>query len=253
MNIVKGTCRRCHTEKKTPKKFSAENNMDPGDVPEELKGLTEIEEMLIAQVFTVMSVYRLRGGQNGYRGNIINFPQDVHEFTKWLPRNPFSLDVLVVQRQSSNETTAYRDFYVRRDKVARALVWLKANNRYYEDIIIDNEILQSLPENGSIVSQFTQIQNDQAIDEIFEQNPNDQAIDEILGNEDEAISRTFVPSRTSTRREEVAINDTLDQMQSNNPPILWPEIDGFPINEFQTPRYIARAFPTLYPYGNGDL
>jgi len=35
--------------------------MDPGDVPEELQGLTEIEEMLIAQVFTVMSVYRLRG------------------------------------------------------------------------------------------------------------------------------------------------------------------------------------------------
>jgi len=112
MNIVKGTCRRCHTEKKTPKKFSAENNMDPGDVPEELKGLTEIEEMLIAQVFTVMSVYRLRGGQNGYRGNIINFPQDVHEFTKRLPQNPSSLDVLIVQRQSSNETTAYRDFYV---------------------------------------------------------------------------------------------------------------------------------------------
>jgi hypothetical protein len=46
-------------EKKSPKKFSGENNMDPGDVPEELKGLTEIEEMLIIQVFTVMSVYRL--------------------------------------------------------------------------------------------------------------------------------------------------------------------------------------------------
>ncbi len=37
--------------------------MDPGDVPEELKELSEIEEMLIAQVFTVMTVYRLRGGQ----------------------------------------------------------------------------------------------------------------------------------------------------------------------------------------------
>ena len=42
------TCRRCHTEKHVPKKFSADNNMDPGEVPDELKGLTEIEEMLIA-------------------------------------------------------------------------------------------------------------------------------------------------------------------------------------------------------------
>jgi hypothetical protein len=57
-------CRRCYTEKTEPKKFSAENNMDPGEIPNELKGLTEIEEMLIAQVFSVMTVYRLRGGQS---------------------------------------------------------------------------------------------------------------------------------------------------------------------------------------------
>src|SRR3989337_1278848 len=78
MILVKEMCRRCYTEKTLPKKFSAENNMDPGDVPEELKGLTEIEEMLIAQVFTVMSVYQLRGGQNAYTGNVINFTQDIH-------------------------------------------------------------------------------------------------------------------------------------------------------------------------------
>jgi len=49
-------------EKMNPKKFFKENNMDPGVVPEELKGLTKIEEMLIAQVFTVMTVYRLQEG-----------------------------------------------------------------------------------------------------------------------------------------------------------------------------------------------
>ncbi|PKC02844.1 hypothetical protein RhiirA5_363767 [Rhizophagus irregularis] len=52
--------------------------------------------MLIAQVFMVMSVYRLRGEQNGYKGNVINFLHDVREFTRHLPRNPSSLDVLVV-------------------------------------------------------------------------------------------------------------------------------------------------------------
>ena len=44
-------CRRCYNERKAiVKKFSSNNNMDPGDIPEELQGLTEIEEMLIAQV-----------------------------------------------------------------------------------------------------------------------------------------------------------------------------------------------------------
>ena len=58
MNLVKEMCRRCFTEKISPNKFSKENNsMDPGVVPEELKGLTEIEEMLITQVFMVMAVY----------------------------------------------------------------------------------------------------------------------------------------------------------------------------------------------------
>ncbi len=51
-----------NTSPEETKKFSDKNNMDPRDVSEELQGLTEIEEMLIAQVFTVMSVYRLRGG-----------------------------------------------------------------------------------------------------------------------------------------------------------------------------------------------
>ncbi|CAG8631130.1 2788_t:CDS:2, partial [Rhizophagus irregularis] len=37
----------------TLKKFFADNNMDLGEVPEELKGLTEIEEMLIAQIFPI--------------------------------------------------------------------------------------------------------------------------------------------------------------------------------------------------------
>ena len=41
--------------------------MDPDDILDELKGLTEIEEILIAQVFTVTTVYRLREEQTGYR------------------------------------------------------------------------------------------------------------------------------------------------------------------------------------------
>ncbi len=33
----------------------------------------------------------------------------------------------------------------------------------------------------------------------------------------------------------------------------WPSIDSSPINEFKTPGYITTAFPTLFPYGLGDL
>ncbi|CAG8503777.1 4193_t:CDS:2 [Paraglomus occultum] len=173
--LVKGKCQRCYSEKIMPNKFSADNNMDPGDIPEELQDLTEIEEMLIARAFTVMSIYRLRGGQYGYRGNVVNFPQDICEFATRLPRHPIVIG-------SSNHTTpfcydltAFRDFTVRRAKVACAL------------------------------------------------------------------------------REELAIKSTLNRIQFENPPMTWPQIDNSPINEFQTPGYIAMAFPTLYPTGKADL
>src|SRR5579862_7106014 len=225
------------------KKFSKDNDMDPGEVPEELQGLTDIEEMLIAQVFTVMSIYRLRGGQHGYRGNIINFPQDVQEFTTHLPRQPSTLNVLVVRRQSENDPTAFRDFRVRRDKVARALLWLKENNNYYENINIDNETLESLPEDDSIINMLPQLPDDQ----IRNDNP------ENTENDDDGISRSFVPLLPATQREEVAINDTLERLQNQSQHITWPEINGSPINEFQTIGYIARAFPTLYLTGIADL
>jgi hypothetical protein len=186
-----------------------------------------------------MSVYRLRGGQHGYRGNVISFPQDVQEFATHLPRNPSLLDVLVIRRQSaSNNSAGYRDFKVRRAKVTRALYWLKGNNRYYKDIIIDNEILRSLPVDGSV--------DDRLQNKIIAEDLDD-------NEEGDVITRTFVPFLPSAHREEVAIQNALDRVQNESSPTEWPQINNNPINEFQTPGYIACAFPTLYPTGCADL
>ncbi|PKY59079.1 hypothetical protein RhiirA4_304738, partial [Rhizophagus irregularis] len=115
-------------------------------------------------------------------------------------------------------------------------------NPYYNDIIIDTDLLETLPENDSIFNMLPQLQDD----ELGEDDG-----DNIEDGED--VSRTFVPSMPSTQREGEAINATLDRMQNDNPPSLWPEIEGVPINEFHTPGYMVRAFPTLYPYGRADL
>ena len=58
--------------------------------------------------------------------------------------------MLVVHHQSASNSAGFRNFKVCRAKVACALCWLKENNCYYEDIIIDDKILQSLSVNGSI-------------------------------------------------------------------------------------------------------
>jgi hypothetical protein len=148
--------------------------------------------------------------------------------------------VLVVRRQSA-DGSAFRDFNVCRDKITQALSWLKINNRYYADIVIDSEMLKLLPDNGPIDDYLLQVQRN-------DDNSNDD------DNETEnMVTRNFVPVVPSSNREDDAINEAIARMQAKTTPIEWPNINGTSVNEFRTPGYITRAFPTLYPYGNADL
>ena len=69
--------------------FTAANNVDAGQVPDELKELTMVEIMLIARVQVVMRVYQLKAngqaGQYCYTGNIINVEQDINHVARCLP------------------------------------------------------------------------------------------------------------------------------------------------------------------------
>ena len=84
--------------------------MHPGDVQTCLQEMTQIEEMLIAQTYPIMSVYRKHGGQWGYKGHVLNLP---HGFLQTLPCSVLFLTSMFT-----------------------ALQWLKPNNpcllRYYD-------------------------------------------------------------------------------------------------------------------------
>ena len=131
-------CYRCKRDKKSPRKFSAENDMDPGIVPEQLRGLTQVEEMLISRVCPIMRVYRKHGGQRGYKGHVLNLPQDIPSFLNRLPSRVADLPVLIVRRHGVEDT--HRDFTVRRHKVLEAVLWLKTNNLFFKDIEIDRDV-----------------------------------------------------------------------------------------------------------------
>ncbi len=54
--------------------------MIPRQAPPCLLGLSQVEEMLIARACPIMCVYRKHGGQRGYRGHVLNLPQDIQQF-----------------------------------------------------------------------------------------------------------------------------------------------------------------------------
>ena len=53
-------CSRCRRDKKVPKVWSYENNMDPMCVPEELSGMSDAEQMLIARLAPTVHVHMLK-------------------------------------------------------------------------------------------------------------------------------------------------------------------------------------------------
>lgn len=55
--------------------------MDPGEVPAQISSLSDIEQQLISQVHSAMSVYKVKGQQLAYSDNVLTFRhKQLHRF-----------------------------------------------------------------------------------------------------------------------------------------------------------------------------
>ena len=91
--------------------------------------------MLIAKVCPIMSVYRIHGGQRGYRGRVLNLLQDIPSFLNKLLSRVSDLPIFVVRRHEVDNS--HMDFTVRSHQVLEAVLWLITNNPYFKDLEID--------------------------------------------------------------------------------------------------------------------
>ena len=205
--------------------------------------------MLISAVIPTMALYQLPHGQYGYRGHIINLPQDIDSFARIVPCYPKDLDVIIIRKEGT--AGSHKDFRVRRSKVLHALQWLIANNIYYCCIQLDQDALSVLPEDGDISSLVS----------VTVQPPPDISNEQPVEPEDPysaILSQTFVPMNYQRATEQEVIRQSVEQHQSHQPtqssPVLmWPQSADTPINEFHTEGYITCAFPTLFPTGKADF
>jgi hypothetical protein len=192
--------------------YSPENDMHPGVVPPCLQNLTQVEEMLIARACPIMCVFHKHGGQRGYKGHVVNLPQNVQGFLDTLPANVNDLPLLIVRRQGAHDT--YADFKVRRDRVLSALLWLKENNRCYSDIVISEDALERLPENAVPPDLLM-------IEKCADENP-----DATEANSNDSFSdlytHSFLPSPAQQRTED----NTIRSIINGENPLDWPAIEG---------------------------
>ena len=147
-------CARCKSDKETPGKFSKENKMVPSKVPDSLKDLIQVEEMLISRAFPVMQIHtKPSGGQQGCKDHVINLPNDDQKLADILPRYPKDIPVIVFKFNGKDSKS--QELKVRRNNVENALTWLtgtnengEPNNFLYENVTIYCDLLESLPVDG---------------------------------------------------------------------------------------------------------
>ena len=128
-------------------------------LPPELLDLTLGEQLFLARGHTVQRLHTLpaqsapEARQQGLRGNVISFPQSSAEVFSRLPPDPaLAADFLTVifPDASLANLSGCPEYTIRREKVFRALLWLRAHNPYYADIDIDQAALDALPEHGHL-------------------------------------------------------------------------------------------------------
>ena len=222
--------------------------MIPAAIPRELQGLTQTEEMLIARALPMMCVYVRPGGQRGYSGHCINLPRRVEHFASKLPRYPKDLAVIVVQMKGKNNST--KDLKVRRTVIHDALMWLQTHNPLYKELELDQEALNTLPENG-VPQDFITLDTEEEIDSVCEHDNN--SLNDA-SNDDQVYNGTtemtsFLPLAEQQQQEIQAIRNELSEQQ----PLQWPTVEGAnPLSEYDTPFLASMAFPTFFPDCAGD-
>ena len=131
-------------------------------------------------------------------------------------------------------------------------MWLITNNPHYSQLTINEDALNSLPENG-VPPDLMTVETDDDI--VSDDNcnspdvgpPTDNPSEDIVYNDSTEMS-SFLPVGEQQQQEIEAVRNQL----SENEPMPWPSTENEPLNEYQVSHLATMAFPTLFPDWKGD-
>ena len=159
---------------------------------------------------------------------------------------------------SSGRKESTRPIAVRRGVVHRALQWLVTNNHYYRALgnTINNTALAHLPPDGDLSHLLSITEECLPPDSpTAKANDSHNTNNTTAGNDsyNEHLPQSFVPVAIPSMTEQEAVQQSVQQHQATPVTLMWPSIEGMPLNEFTTEGYFMCAFPTLFPTGAGDF
>ena len=115
----------------------------------------------------------------------------------------------------------------RASKLREALIWLQANNAYYQHIQTSESNLSGILEDGDLSDLLPSLN-----------------IDPGVSSTSESIDESYVPLLDNFDNE----NHIARKLN-----LSYPQFDNTPINESTEKGYIAKASPCLFPLGDADF
>jgi hypothetical protein len=260
-NSCRNICQNCldSLKKGRAPKHALANGLWLGTVPEDLKGLTFAEKMMIAHIRHNRAVVRVSSGRTKMVANIIMFSNPTLTVYHMLPPSRNEMKEILAciftgSAQPTDDDFKRTPFLVRRDRVSKALDWLKLNHRDYKDLEISYENLKSYPLSGvPVVVDYKKTQpedsnklpaamsnHDMEEEEGTEEGVCPFAVHGITGDEYTKLSMTQLKAR--------ALKHLHDQGK-----VLGIGHDDKPQSMYDNPQAYPQMFPWLFPYGYGGI
>ena len=256
------------------KKKNVDNSMFPvwvdshGDIhydlPEELQDLTIAEKLLIQKRAVLLPIVHMQRNKFGLKGHAVMFEKNINDVCTSLPRTRVHMVYVVKEYTTSTSNEICQvNFHVRRDKVLKALVWLKKHHIGYRDISIEESNLSWMDNSNELELPDSVITNHKIDNNTKKPYKNSEmtTVSEVQtrceGDEFDFYSESICNSEKrfddTSARIIGELRNECKHVGKELAAIQFPYVDDKPVNEYNTPRLFADAYPWLFPGGIGDI
>ena len=283
-------CKSCHSAllREQLPSCALANNHYLGPTPPELSDLTPIEGSMIALCRAKAAIFQLRPAalddsgsdaanapevsmpnlQRGMKGHVIIHPQHTEHVVDALPPSIQNIvePVCIIFVGSAPPTRQWllekaKPLAVNRDRVLRALLWLKSHNPLDADIRIDYDVLASIPPDGLLPFTISTVPSSSAQDALtsrYDMVPGTANLDDNINMPSQSISDHVLPSVVITDVDGSAPSNesraaAFRHVKESGGAFIGLPHDRAPANEFFAPSLFPKTFPTPFPYGIGGF
>jgi hypothetical protein len=259
-NSCSQICSECASslEKGKIPRYALANNLWIGDIPHELQGLSFAETMMIARIRHNKCLVRVSSGWSKMTSNVIMYSNPTVKVYHALPPPKEELDdvlafIFTGPAQPTDEDFKRSPMLVRRQKVLKALEWLKLNHRDYADLQISRQNLASYPLEGVPVNVIFKKTSGDSNREASTMSVYDDDVEEGTSHGPCPITvHGLSGTDYGTATIDILKARALSHLE-NEGKILAIGHDSCPQSMYDNPQAYPQMFPWLFPYGFGGI